>query len=90
MRALATSVFFLLTAPVSAHLVGRASYFLGVPLWEGTVIDELRGRYDLRTHRLDSSFATPVPSPVTGIDALLDAPGAAPNDQHRHDPEGGE
>ena len=90
MRALATSVFFLLTAPVSAHLVGRASYFLGVPLWEGTVIDELRGRYDLRTHRLDSSFATPVPSPVTGIDALLDAPGAAPDDQHRHDPEGGE
>ena len=89
MRALAASVFFLLTAPVSAHLVGRASYFLGVPLWEGTVIDELRGRYDLRTHRLDSSFATPVPSPVTGMDALFDAPGAASDDQHRHDAERG-
>jgi multicomponent Na+:H+ antiporter subunit G len=88
-RALAASVFFLLTAPVSAHLVGRASYFLGVPLWEGTVIDELRGRYDLRTHRLDSSFAITVPSPVTGVDVLVDGRGAVPDDQHRHDPEGG-
>lgn len=68
MRALAASVFFLLTAPVSAHLIGRASYFLGVPMWEGTVRDELRGRYDLRTHRLDSNFATTVPSPISGAD----------------------
>ena len=90
MRALATSVFFLLTAPVSAHLMGRASYFLGVPLWEGTVIDELRGRYDLRTHRLESSFAATVPSPVTGVGALADGRGAAPDDQHRHDAEGRE
>jgi multicomponent Na+:H+ antiporter subunit G len=89
MRALAASVFFLLTAPVSAHLIGRASYFLGVPLWEGTVIDELRGRYDLRTHRLDSSFATTVPSPVAGVDALVDVPGAAPDDQRGHDARSG-
>jgi multicomponent Na+:H+ antiporter subunit G len=88
-RALAASVFFLLTAPVSAHLMGRASYFLGVPLWEGTVIDELRGRYDLRTHRLESSFAATVPSPVTGVDALIDGRDAAPDDQRRHDPGGG-
>ncbi|HXH08215.1 MAG TPA: monovalent cation/H(+) antiporter subunit G [Alphaproteobacteria bacterium] len=86
MRALAASVFFLLTAPVSAHLVGRASYFLGVPLWEGTVIDELRGRYDLRTHRLASSFAGTVPSPLTALEAVVDMPGAAPDDQHRHNP----
>ncbi len=43
-RVLATISFFFLTAPVTAHLIGRASYFVGVPLWEGTVIDELRGR----------------------------------------------
>jgi len=89
-RALAASVFFLLTAPVSAHLMGRASYFLGVPLWEGTVIDELHGRYDLRTHRLESSFAATVPSPVTSVEALGDRRGAAPDDQRRHDPEGAE
>lgn len=89
MRALAGSIFFLLTAPVSAHLVGRASYFLGVPLWEGTVLDELRGRYDLRTHRLDSSFATTVPSPVTSADTPVDARGAASDDQGRSDAEHG-
>ena len=36
-RALATIAFFFLTAPVTAHLIGRASYFVGVPLWNGTV-----------------------------------------------------
>jgi multicomponent Na+:H+ antiporter subunit G len=87
MRAVAGSVFFLLTAPVTAHLVGRASYFLGVPLWEGTVRDELRGRYDLRTHKLDSSFATTVPSPITNADAPFDAPDAASGGQHQSDAE---
>jgi multicomponent Na+:H+ antiporter subunit G len=43
-RVLATISFFFLTAPVTAHLIGRASYFVGVPLWEGSVIDELHGR----------------------------------------------
>ena len=65
MRALAGIVFFLLTAPVTAHVIGRAAYFLGVPLWRGTTHDELRGRYDLSTHRLDSSFAGTVPSPIS-------------------------
>jgi multicomponent Na+:H+ antiporter subunit G len=87
MRALAASVFFLLTAPVTAHLVGRASYFLGVPLWEGTVLDELRGHYDLRTHRLESSFAATVPSPIGGMGAPVDVHGAAPHDQPRHEAE---
>jgi multicomponent Na+:H+ antiporter subunit G len=49
----ATIVFFFLTAPITAHLIGRAAYFVGVPVWEGTVIDELRGRYNPLTHRLD-------------------------------------
>jgi multicomponent Na+:H+ antiporter subunit G len=53
LRALAAIVFFLLTAPVTAHLIGRASYFVGVPLWEQTVADELRGRYNPITHELD-------------------------------------
>ncbi len=46
--------FFYVTAPVTAHLIGRAAYFVGVPLWEHTVIDELRGRYNPLTHRLRS------------------------------------
>ena len=90
-RALATSVFFLLTAPVTAHLIGRAAYFLGVPLWHGTVRDDLHGRYDLRTHMLHSSFATTVPSPVMDSSTASNGNGTAhtgparvydPNDDH--------
>ncbi len=51
--------FVMLTTPVSAHLIGRAAYFIGVPLWEGTVRDDLRGRYDPDTHSLASA---PAPS----------------------------
>ena len=45
-RAIATIVFVLLTAPVSAHMIGRAAYSAGVPLWEKTRVDQLRGRYE--------------------------------------------
>jgi len=45
-RALATIIFIFLTAPVAAHMLGRASYLLGVPKWEGTVVDELENQYD--------------------------------------------
>jgi multicomponent Na+:H+ antiporter subunit G len=53
-RAVATIAFLFLTAPVAAHRIGRAAYFMGVPVWEGTVIDELRDRYDAKTHALAS------------------------------------
>ena len=42
LRAAATIVFLLITAPVSAHMIGRAAYRTGVPLSERTTIDELR------------------------------------------------
>ena len=51
-RAIATLFFVLLTAPVAAHLMGRAAYFNGVPLWEKTRYDELKGQYDPKTHTL--------------------------------------
>lgn len=40
-RALATIVFIMLTAPVGAHMIARAAYRTGVPLWRGMVVDEL-------------------------------------------------
>jgi multicomponent Na+:H+ antiporter subunit G len=36
------AAFLLLTAPVAAHLIARAAYLSGVPLWRGTVVDEMR------------------------------------------------
>jgi multicomponent Na+:H+ antiporter subunit G len=53
-RALAIVVFMFSTAPVAAHMVGRAAYLSGVPLWEGTLSDEMRGCYDAETHTLSS------------------------------------
>ncbi len=40
-RAVLVIAFFFLTAPVGAHLIARAAYAVGVPLWEGTITDEL-------------------------------------------------
>ena len=50
-RALLTIVFLFLTAPIAAHMIGRAAYIVGVPLWSGTIRDDLRGQYD-RENRL--------------------------------------
>jgi monovalent cation/proton antiporter MnhG/PhaG subunit len=35
-------VFLLLTTPVAGHLLGRAAYVGGAPLWQGTASDDLR------------------------------------------------
>lgn len=53
-RALLVIIFFLLTAPIGAHLLGRAAYIVGLPLWEGTKWDELHDMYDLRNRTLNS------------------------------------
>jgi len=52
-RALATLAFILLTAPIAAHVIGRAAYFVGVPFWEGTLVDELRTRQPHRGSKED-------------------------------------
>jgi multicomponent Na+:H+ antiporter subunit G len=53
-RVLAIIFFLLLTAPVSAHMIGRASYFIGTSLWKKSLIDELKNKYDKQTHALKS------------------------------------
>lgn len=40
-RALAGVVFFLLTAPISAHLLAKAAHAAGFGLWAESVTDEL-------------------------------------------------
>ena len=39
-KALLIIAFLLLTAPVAAHLIGRAAYRRGLPLWERTLMDD--------------------------------------------------
>jgi len=53
-RVMAIVLFIILTAPVAAHAIGRAGYFVGVPLWEHMLKDELKGRYNEDTHTLSS------------------------------------
>lgn len=40
-RALAGVLFFILTAPIAAHLLARAAYKVGYKLWDGSVADEM-------------------------------------------------
>ena len=50
-RAIAGLLFFLLTAPVAAHLLVRAAYKAGYLMWDASVIDamaknDLKGKID--------------------------------------------
>ena len=51
-RGLLVVIFLFLTAPVSAHVIGRAAYITGTPVAPGTDPDELAGAYDAETGRL--------------------------------------
>ncbi|WP_178983446.1 monovalent cation/H(+) antiporter subunit G [Winogradskyella helgolandensis] len=53
-RVLAIILFIVLTAPIAAHLIGRASYFIGIKLWDKSIMDDLKGKYKKRTHELSS------------------------------------
>lgn len=53
-RVMAIILFMLLTAPVGAHMIGRASYFTGVKLWNNSQHDDLKDQYDPKTHKLSS------------------------------------
>ncbi|MCB0824938.1 MAG: monovalent cation/H(+) antiporter subunit G [Armatimonadetes bacterium] len=44
-RAIALVLFLFATAPVGGHMVARAAYILGVPLWPGTKSDAMADAY---------------------------------------------
>jgi multicomponent Na+:H+ antiporter subunit G len=45
-RAGSIGAFVMLTTPVAAHVIARAAFLTGVPLWKGTLIDERSGAAD--------------------------------------------
>ena len=57
-RSIAILLFVFLTAPIGAHLIGRAAYITGVPLWKNNLIDHLQGHYHKKTHCLHSDKIT--------------------------------
>jgi len=52
LKCLLIIVFIFLTVPVGAHMLGRAAYFLRISMWPGTIVDELKNKYDLESHTL--------------------------------------
>lgn len=54
-RAMAGVVFLLFTAPIAAHLLGRAGYLAGVPMWSRSWKDDLNGKYDPDTKALEGT-----------------------------------
>lgn len=57
-------VFILLTAPVAAHVIGRAAYHLGVELWEGTLVDELQELVDEIEEEIERKEGESAQSPL--------------------------
>ncbi len=41
-KAVMLAAFGFLTSPIAAHMVGRAAYAGGEPLWEGTLVDQMK------------------------------------------------
>jgi multicomponent Na+:H+ antiporter subunit G len=48
-RSLLVIGFLFLTAPIAAHVIARAAYFISTPLWEKTAVDELKQAIDSRS-----------------------------------------
>lgn len=58
-KALAIVFFLFLTSPISAQLLGRISYFSGIPLWKKSVLDDLKGQYERKSEILSSEDQPP-------------------------------
>lgn len=50
-RVLAIVGFITLTSPLAAHAIGRAGYYTGAPMWQGTIKDDLREDLDAERER---------------------------------------
>ena len=54
---LAIIIFIFLTAPIGGHLLARTAYFTGCKLDRKTHIDDLKDKYDKKSHKLSSQDA---------------------------------
>lgn len=71
-KAIAIIFFLIITAPIGAHMIGRAAYFTGTPLWKGTIVNELEGMYDQETHELEGEEDDDQDDNNTSSDAKTD------------------
>jgi len=45
-RALAIIIFIILTTPVSAHVIARVAYLVGIPMWGKSIIGEFDQEFE--------------------------------------------
>ena len=57
MRAIIIIGFIFQTAPIAAHMIGRAAYLMKLPLWEKTIRNELKGQYSTETADVGNVFS---------------------------------
>ena len=75
-RAIAAIIFLLITAPVAAHMIGRAAYRTGVPLWDRNIIDE----YKTARQRGDLAQTEGPSEPMPQDSARSDIPATSSSD----------
>ena len=51
-RAILIIIFVYMTAPVASHMIARASFLDNVPIWSGTKVNHLEGKYCLKDKHL--------------------------------------
>ena len=71
LRASLIICFVVLTIPVATHMLARAGYTTNVPLSDETIVNELIGQYDPRTHVLagddPTNWELDIPSDSTAV-----------------------
>ena len=55
-RALIIAVLLVVKNPIASHVLARASYKTGIPMWKGAVVDQPAARRDAAVGRGDSSL----------------------------------
>lgn len=76
-RAVAVILFVLLTAPVSAHMIGRAGYIDDVALWDGTAFDQWNATFEQLRREAMETEANARERAVPASDAILSDAGAS-------------
>ncbi len=46
-------IFLMLTVPIGAHMLGRSSHIIGLEMWDKTVCDDLKGKFNKDTNDFD-------------------------------------
>jgi multicomponent Na+:H+ antiporter subunit G len=46
-------VFLILTVPIGAHMLGKNAHLIGLKMWDKTVCDDLKGKFNEETNTYD-------------------------------------